>query len=205
MKVIAGLGNPGQKYELTRHNVGFLFLDQLQLHWRFPPFKSGKKELLSEGMIKGEKVALIKPQTYMNLSGESVVPYCRFFKVDPIDLLVVHDDLDLQPMQLKLKSGGGTGGHNGLKSIEEVWGSGKNGYARLRIGIGKPQTVGSRLSPSDYVLGTLSKDEIENFEKAIPGMIQAVELWIDGKLDRAMNQLNQKIKLNQQKNTVEDE
>ncbi len=193
MKVIAGLGNPGAKYETTRHNLGFLALDRLIEAWGITRSKKTKREELWETQLFGQKIVLIKPNTFMNLSGKSIAPFCDFFKVEPKDLLVIYDDLDLAPFQLKIKDGGGTGGHNGLKSIEEAWGHSKNGYARIRIGIGKPETVGSRVPTSDYVVQPLNNSELKILDEILEKTTKATELWIQEKLSEAMNQFNQKI------------
>src|SRR3989338_9628850 len=119
MKIVAGLGNPGPRYETTRHNVGFLAADRLIDRWNAKgPAAKHEAEIFEAG-VGGEKVLIVKPQTFMNLSGRSLAPLVRFYKCDPTDLLVIYDDLDLEPLALRLRTGGGTGGHNGLRSIHE--------------------------------------------------------------------------------------
>ena len=138
MKLVAGLGNPGQKYETTRHNAGFLALDHLIEEW-----SATGPEDISEGLswrasLCGEKVLLFKPLTFMNHSGRCVAPLLKFYKLGPGDLIVLHDDLDIKSGCMRLKTGGGTGGHNGLKSIDTHLGAELLNYNRVRIGIGRP-------------------------------------------------------------------
>src|SRR4051794_16113943 len=138
MKIVVGLGNPGPKYETTRHNVGFLAVDRLIDEWKATGPASKHQGEVYQADVRGEKVLLVKPETFMNLSGRCVAPLMVFFKCKPSDLIVIHDDLDLIPFALRIKTGGGTGGHNGLKSLDESLGAGQNGYHRIRIGIGHP-------------------------------------------------------------------
>ncbi len=137
MILLVGLGNPGSEYALTRHNIGFMAADEISRRYNFDSFKEKFKGLLSSGTIAGEKVLLLKPQTYMNLSGESVLAVCTFYKIKPSDIIVFHDDMDLPVGKIRVKTGGGSGGHNGLKSIDSHIGS---NYMRVRIGVSKPQT-----------------------------------------------------------------
>jgi PTH1 family peptidyl-tRNA hydrolase len=146
--LIAGLGNPGREYERTRHNLGWLVVDELARR-HGGSFRSKFSGQLSELRIGEEKVALLKPETYMNESGRSIAAAARFFKVDPGALLVVHDDVDLEPERLQARLGGGLAGHNGLRSIAQALGT--NEFLRLRIGVGRPGR-GDRSSVSDYVL-----------------------------------------------------
>jgi PTH1 family peptidyl-tRNA hydrolase len=152
IKLIAALGNPGREYEKTRHNVAWLCLDSLpeiqSLNW-----KSKFKGLFGEVTFGIQKVIVLKPQTYMNLSGESIQPLMAFYKISPQELLVIHDELDLPFGQIQFKKGGGLAGHNGLKSTAELLGT--DDFLRLRIGIGRPQFG----SVSDYVLGQFGGDE----------------------------------------------
>ena len=122
MKIVCGLGNPGREYEGNRHNVGFMVLDALAAKLKVSFTSSKFDALYAQASIAGEKVLLLKPQTYMNLSGTALAGFARFYKVEPGDVLVVHDELDLALGRLQLKAGGGTGGHNGLNSIREFWG-----------------------------------------------------------------------------------
>jgi peptidyl-tRNA hydrolase, PTH1 family len=146
--LVAGLGNPGREYEHTRHNLGWLVVDELARR-HGGSFRSKFSGQLSELRVGDEKVALLKPETYMNESGRSIAAAARFFKVDPAALLVVHDDVDLAPERFQARIGGGLAGHNGLRSIAQSLGT--NDFMRLRLGVGRPGR-GDRRSVSDFVL-----------------------------------------------------
>ncbi len=164
IKLIVGLGNVGAKYELTRHNVGFLFIDALASVNNFGNFKVKFKGEFSKGTIDSQQIILLKPHTFMNLSGQSVQPAMQFFKIKPEEVLVVHDDIDLKFGVVKTKLGGGDAGHNGLKDITSAIGK---DYWRMRIGIGRPEFG----EISDFVLQKFSKTELDSiidlFEKLI--------------------------------------
>jgi len=147
--LVAGLGNPGREYERTRHNIGWLVLDELARR-HDGSFRGKFSGQLAETRLGDLRLALLKPETYMNVSGRSIGAARRFFKVDPADLLVVHDDVDLEPGRLQARFGGGLAGHNGLRSIAEALGT--NDFLRLRVGVGRPGR-GDRRSVADYVLG----------------------------------------------------
>ena len=151
--LLVGLGNLGEKYTLNRHNIGFMAVDAIAAAYHFPAFKIKFSATISEGIIGSHKVILCKPMTYMNLSGQSVGELMRFYKIPPAQVYVVHDDLDLEPGKVKLKIGGGNGGHNGLKSLDQHIGK---EYWRVRLGIGHP---GHRDAVSSYVLGNFSKSD----------------------------------------------
>ena len=151
MKLIVGLGNPGDKYARNRHNVGFMAVERIADRHRFGPWKRKFQGTAADGEIAGEKVLLLKPDTYMNESGRSVGEASRFLKIGLPDIIVIHDELDLAPAKLKMKTGGGNAGHNGLRSITQHLG---NDYVRLRIGIGHP---GSKDAVSYYVLNDFAK------------------------------------------------
>jgi PTH1 family peptidyl-tRNA hydrolase len=188
MKLVVALGNPGPKYELTRHNVGWLALDRLIDDWGAKgPAKKERGEAW-EATRFGEKVLLVKPQTFMNLSGQCVGPLFHFYKCTPEDLIVLHDEVDLPPMQLKIKTGGGTAGHNGLKSIDAALGAGKNGYHRVRIGVGK----NPERETADHVLGAYSDEELGQLDPVLDRVAQAVDLLLQGKSLEAQNQFNRK-------------
>ncbi|HRO14364.1 MAG TPA: aminoacyl-tRNA hydrolase [Paracoccus sp. (in: a-proteobacteria)] len=153
MLLIVGLGNPGQKYQRNRHNVGFLALDQIAADHGFPPWKARFQGLVAEGRLGGERVTLLKPQTFMNLSGQSVGEAMRYLKLEPADVLVLHDELDLAPGRCRVKTGGGHAGHNGLRSIHQHIGEGSR---RLRIGIGHP---GHKDRVTGHVLSDFAKAE----------------------------------------------
>lgn len=162
MFLIVGLGNPGSEYEKTRHNVGFMVVDELVHAYDFAPFKTKFDGLIAEGKIAGEKVYILKPQTYMNLSGNSVVKAANFYKILPQNIIVIHDDMDLPVGKLKAKLGGGTGGHNGLKSIDAAV---TPNYNRIRIGVGHPSQGGEAVV--SHVLSRFSKTDAEAIEKEI--------------------------------------
>jgi PTH1 family peptidyl-tRNA hydrolase len=154
MKLIVGLGNPGEKYARHRHNVGFMALDRIAERHRFGPWKKKFSGLASDGEIGGVKVMLLKPQTYMNESGRSVGEAVRFLKVDIGDLIVVYDEIDLAPGKLKVKTGGGNAGHNGLRSLSAHL---DNDYVRVRIGVGHP---GDKDLVASYVLHDFAKADL---------------------------------------------
>jgi PTH1 family peptidyl-tRNA hydrolase len=151
MKLIVGLGNPGGQYARNRHNIGFLAVDAVAAEHGFAPWRSKFQGLMSEGRLGTEKVLLLKPETFMNLSGDSVRAAMTFYKLVPGDVIVLHDELDLAPGKLKLKTGGGHAGHNGLRSIDAHIGP---DFQRLRMGIGHP---GDKRFVSNYVLGDFAK------------------------------------------------
>ena len=143
MLVIAGLGNPGGKYAGNRHNIGFMAVDAIYRRHSFSPWSKKFKAEIAEGEIAGEKVLLIKPQTYMNLSGEAVGEAMRFYNLTPDDVVVLHDEIDLPPAKVRVKTGGGSAGNNGIRSIDAHIG---NGYHRVRLGVGKLDVKGMTLS-----------------------------------------------------------
>jgi peptidyl-tRNA hydrolase, PTH1 family len=153
MKLFVGLGNPGRAYAAQRHNIGFMAADAISRRHPFAPFRSRFQAQTSEGTIGSERIILVKPETFMNESGRAVGEASRFYKIDLGDIIVFHDELDLEPGQLRVKVGGGNAGHNGLRSITDHIG---NDYRRVRIGIGHP---GDKARVHDYVLGNFFKDE----------------------------------------------
>jgi PTH1 family peptidyl-tRNA hydrolase len=155
MLLIAGLGNPGPKHENNRHNVGFMAADAIARRHSFSPWSKKFHGLIAEGRLDGEKVLLIKPQTFMNLSGQSVGEAMRFHKLTPADLIVLYDELDLAPGKVRIKTGGGAGGHNGIRSLDAHCGK---EYRRLRIGIGHP---GVKEMVHGHVLGDFAKADRE--------------------------------------------
>lgn len=187
MKVIVGLGNPGRRYANTRHNVGFWVIDCLSDQWRIPVKKEKWKSEVGEGQINGENVLLVKPQTYMNRSGESVQEICRFFQLDLDHLLVIYDDLDLPVGRIRLRAKGSSGGHNGMKSIFAHLKTEK--IKRIKIGIGHPE---GNADIADYVLSPFPKQELPFIEEAVERSAQAVEDWLRFDFQHAMNQYNQK-------------
>lgn len=190
MKILCGLGNPGREYEQNRHNIGFMVLEALAARWKLS-FTSRKFDgELAQGSFAGEKLLLLKPQTFMNLSGTTLGGAARFYKVPPADVLVIHDELDLPFAKLALKAGGGTGGHNGLNSIRESWG--EETYGRLRFGIGKPTGPNARERVVSHVLGDFSKEERGLLPELITRASEISESWVREGLPRAMNRWNGK-------------
>jgi len=168
--LIAGLGNPGSQYARNRHNAGFIVVDMLHAEYGFGPWKVKFEGLLSEGSLGGRKTYLLKPQTYMNLSGDSVGLALRFFKLPLNALVVVHDEIDLAAGKLKVKTGGGDAGQNGLRSITATLGP---DYRRVRLGIGHP---GEKAKVSGHVLQNFSKDDIDWLKPLVEAMVQAAPL-----------------------------
>ncbi len=185
MKLVVGLGNPGREYARTRHNVGFQCLDLLAERHGIRLTRRGKSSM-GEGRIEGAPVALVKPLTFMNSSGEVVGPMAGRLRVPLADVLVVYDDLDLPVGKLRLRASGSAGGHNGMKSIIASLGS--SDFARLRIGIGRPE--GSGGGAIDYVLGTFRKEEKSLVQEALDRAADAVEVWVAQGIEEAMNQFN---------------
>ena len=188
IQIIAGLGNPGNEYEKTRHNAGFWFIDQLVSKYNIT-LKNESKYSAQLGRLNtaSGSVWLIKPSTFMNRSGQAIARLARFYKIQPEQILIVHDDLDLSPGVVKLKQGGGHGGHNGLRdSIAQL--ADKNFY-RLRLGIGHP---GSKEQVVGFVLGKTPQSEKILIESAIDKSIDSIELILQGEMQKAMNQLHAK-------------
>lgn len=184
MKLIAGLGNPGGQYAETRHNVGFLLLDTWAeaLKCDFRPKFQG---LTAEMQEAGEKVFLLKPLTFMNLSGRAIRELAQFYKIPAEDILVVHDDMDLPLGRIRLRQSGSSGGHNGIKStIAEI---GTEQFWRLKIGIGRPP---AGWDPARYVLASFGKEEITPLEDVLSRSREVLRLWIQGESQKAMNQYN---------------
>ena len=184
MILVAGLGNPGKKYDGTRHNVGFDVVDLLASRHRYPIYKNWKKGEVAKGTIAGAEVLLSKPQTFMNLSGDSIGPQLRFYKEEPSSLIVIHDELDFEPGTVKIKTSGGHGGHNGLRSIIEHLGK---DFHRVRLGIGKPPRVGRG---ADHVLGPFDKKTRQLIDEAIEDAASAVELILEHGVKEAMSRFN---------------
>lgn len=183
MWLVVGLGNPGREYEGSRHNVGFMVVDALARRHRAPSFASKFKGELAQCAVGGVSAVLLKPQTYMNLSGQSVQPAMAFFKIPLETIVVVHDDLDLELGQIKLKRGGSAGGHNGLKSIDGQIGP---EYLRVRAGIGHPRKEGQRSGGSvvGHVLGAFKGKDAEEAAHLVEACADAVEMLIRDGLEK---------------------
>jgi PTH1 family peptidyl-tRNA hydrolase len=190
MKLVVGLGNPGAQYETTRHNIGFLCVDYLIETWKAQgPVIKNKAEVY-QAQVGGEQVLLIKPQTFMNLSGRSVAPFFSFYKCTPEDLVVLHDELDIAPLEIRFKTGGSAGGHNGLKSIDESIGSDLSAYHRVRLGIGHPRNFNLRMDVADYVLGKIPDGEWDELEPLFQKAEEGIRLVFQGKIGEAMNKFH---------------
>jgi peptidyl-tRNA hydrolase, PTH1 family len=186
IRLIVGLGNPGPEYEQTRHNAGFWLVDNLASGRLMR--ESKYNALAAKTVIAGQEVWLLEPQTYMNRSGQSVSALARFYKIAPDDVLVVHDELDLQPGVAKIKKGGSSGGHNGLKDITAALGT--QDYWRLRIGIGHPRTANLQQPVADFVLHRPRKEEQTLINDAIDKSLDVIPMLCEGKFEAAMMKLH---------------
>jgi PTH1 family peptidyl-tRNA hydrolase len=190
VKLIAGLGNPGREYHWTRHNLGFLLLDELAREHRIPLDRRGLKSVYGRGRMARGEVILAKPQTYMNLSGEAVQRLLHFFKIPTQELIVLHDDLDLPWGKIRIRIGGSSGGHRGILSIQESLGS--EGFVRLKIGIGRPPIPGR--DPSDYVLDPLPEEKKEELAAILKRAAEAVETILARGPQEAMSRFHREEK-----------
>lgn len=184
--MIVGLGNPGKQYVDTRHNVGFAVIDELAKRLAIPLDQAKLKGIYGIGFVNGEKVLLLKPLTYMNLSGESIRAVMDYYQVDSEDFLVVYDDLDLPVGKIRLRQKGSAGGHNGIKST--IAHLGTQQFNRIRVGIDRPL---SGMSVPDYVLGRFRKDEQVDVTTAVNKSADACETWMKKPFIQVMNEFNQ--------------
>ena len=184
MLLIAGLGNPGSRYAGNRHNIGFMALDVIAREFNATPWSKKFSGEIAEAMVGTEKVLLIKPLTFMNESGRSVGEAARFFKIEPADIVVVHDELDLAPARMRVKRGGGNGGHNGLRSIDAHLGT--KDYRRIRLGIGHP---GSKEAVTAHVLGDFAKVDAEWLHPLIDAVARHLESLVAGEDALYMNKV----------------
>ncbi len=188
MYVIAGLGNPGAKYENTRHNIGFMVIDAIAGKNHISVTEKKHKALIGKGIVGGERTLLVKPQTFMNLSGESVREIIDYYKIEEkAELIIVSDDISLAPGALRIRKKGSAGGHNGLKNI--ILHLGHDEFQRIRLGVGEKP---SGYDLADYVLGHFSGDERELIAGSVEQASEAVEIMITEGADKAMNQFNKK-------------
>jgi peptidyl-tRNA hydrolase, PTH1 family len=184
MRLVVGLGNPGARYARNRHNVGFLALDAIARRHGLPGFRSRFKGELAEGVIGGERRLLLKPQTFMNASGESVSEAARFFKISPSEIVVIHDEIDLRPGKLRVKCGGGTAGHNGLRSIDALIGP---DFWRMRIGVGHP---GIKELVQPYVLQNFPSEEVTLWVgPLLDAVAETIGLLLSGAPDAFMSEV----------------
>jgi peptidyl-tRNA hydrolase, PTH1 family len=189
--LLVGLGNPGNEYEQTRHNAGFLLLEQLAVRWKGSWKKERKfKSLVTRASVGGRSLILAKPQTFMNLSGEAVGPLARFYRVPPAQVLVAVDDADLPLGKVRLRPDGSSGGHHGLESVEQHLGTRK--WPRLRLGIGRNDPVKREIA--GHVLGRFAAEEMEMFALVLSHATAQVECWLKDGTELAMNKFNGPIK-----------
>ena len=188
MFILTGLGNPGPQYALNRHNIGFMVVDTIAQNYNFPAFKAKFNAFISEGKIGSHKVILCKPLTFMNRSAQALSPLMNFYKVNLENLYVVHDDLDLVFSRLKIKQGGGAGGHNGLTSLDQALGK---DYWRLRLGIGHP---GHASAVSNYVLSNFSKFEQKELIPVLTTLSEMIPDLFGGDAVLWLNHYHQRLK-----------
>lgn len=197
MYIIVGLGNPGKKYENTRHNMGFIAIDLLAEEFGIKVDKIKFKALVGEGWIAGQKVVLVKPQTYMNLSGQSVMEIMNFYKEDIENLIVIYDDIDIPTGTIRLRKKGSAGTHNGMRNI--VYLLKDDGFPRIRVGIGTEKKV----DLINYVTGGVSKGEKELLEDALTRASKAAACIVEKGIEKAMNEYNIKAKKEKKKSSEE--
>ncbi len=188
--LIVGLGNPGQCYEKTRHNVGFIIIDELAARWGCRLTSEKWQALSARISLAGCHLCLVKPNTYMNLSGRAVVQYADFFKVSPDHILVIHDDIDMPPGRLKLVCGGGAGGHNGIRSLIQSLGT--KDFLRLKVGIGRPgkEDIHPDIPVEKFVLSQLPENESSILAERMTLIEQGIKCLLEQSPARAMNLLN---------------
>jgi PTH1 family peptidyl-tRNA hydrolase len=181
--LIVGLGNPGERYELTYHNIGFIIVDAICKYWCFQAFSKKNNYLITSGTINGSKVLLLKPYSFMNNSGISVVKILNFYKISLDNVIVIHDDADLQLERVKIKQGGSSAGHNGLKSIDSFIG---NNYWRLRFGIGRPE---DKRGLADYVLSKIT--DTDSITQLVERITKNIHLMLNKENTAFINQIIQ--------------
>lgn len=189
MYLIAGLGNPTKEYDKTRHNVGFSVIDVLADKYRIDVSEKKHKALCGRGAIEGQKVILVKPQTFMNLSGESIREVVDYYKIEAEDIIIIYDDISLEPGQLRIRLKGSAGGHNGIKNIIAHLGSQE--FPRIKVGVGAKPT---RMDLADYVLSRFSKEEQPLMEDAFKEAAEAAVMMMTEGAEKAMNHYNTKKK-----------
>ena len=185
LKIVVGLGNPGKEYEKTRHNTGFMVLDKISEKFKIEIKKDKCKALIGNGEINGEKVILIKPQTFMNLSGEAVRGIVDFYKEDIANVIIVFDDIDLEIGNIRIKEKGSAGTHNGVKSVVSHLGTEK--FQRIKVGIGKPK---ENIDLVNHVLGKFSEEELKILDNSINDAADALIMLINNETAKAMNKYN---------------
>ncbi len=193
MYIIAGLGNPTKEYDKTRHNAGFGVVDELAERYNIDIGERKHRALCGKGVIEGHKVLLVKPQTFMNLSGESVRAVVDYYKIRPEELIVIYDDISLAPGQLRIRRKGSAGGHNGIKNI--IAHLGTQEFSRIKVGVGEKPP---RMDLKDYVLSRFSKGEQEQMDQAFKEAAQAAVMMMTEGVDKAMNHFNMKKKVEEE-------
>ena len=186
MYLIAGLGNPGRQYDMTRHNIGFEVIDYMADQYNVKVKKLKFKGLYADTVIGGEKVILLKPQTFMNLSGESIQDFAAFYKIPVENIIIINDDINLAAGRLRIRAKGSAGGHNGLKSI--IYRLNSDNFPRIRIGVGAKPHPDYDLA--DWVLSGFPKEQAEALEQSLSNAASAAELMVQGKINEAMNKFN---------------
>jgi len=185
--VVVGLGNPGRRYRATRHNVGFRVVDRLAARWDVAVEREAHRALVGAARRAGERVLLVKPQTWMNESGEALASLARFYRVDPARVIAVHDDVDLEPGRVRIRRGGRAGGNRGVESLMAALGD--PGFLRVKVGVGRPP---AGPVPPSWVLSVPPGEELAALEAAEERAVDAVELLVTDGPERAMNRFNQK-------------
>ena len=185
MYLIIGLGNPEEEYSKTRHNMGFNAINKIAIKYNIEVNKTKFQGLYETTIIEGQKVILVKPQTYMNLSGNCVQEFVNFYKIEKENIIIIYDDMDIEPGEIKIRKKGGPGGHNGMKSIIQMLGTEQ--FARVRIGIGRPKHNGDEIN---YVIGAIPKEEMPKLDDGTEKAKDAVIEIIKNGIDSAMNKFN---------------
>ena len=184
--LVAGLGNPGKEYENTRHNAGFMAVDYMVKEWGFSVDRLKFKALCGDCMVAGKRVLFMKPSTFMNLSGQAVTEAAAFYKIPWERVIVLSDEIALEPGKLRIRRKGSDGGHNGLKNI--IYLSGSDNFPRIRIGVG--QKPNPEYDLAAWVLSRFKPEELQALQQALPNAAKAVELIVQGEIDQAMNRFN---------------
>ncbi len=187
MYLIVGLGNPETDYSKTRHNMGFNVINKISEKYNIDVNKSKFKALVGNGIIEGEKVILLKPQTFMNLSGEALTEAMNFYKLSPKDIIIIYDDVDIEPGNIRIRKNGSAGSHNGMKSI--ISSINTDVFCRVRVGIGKPK---EHIDMITHVIGHISEEEAEELDKGVKIAEEAVIEIVRNNIDSAMNKYNKK-------------
>ena len=194
MYLVVGLGNPGKQYEMTRHNIGFEVLDYISKEYTIKINKIKHKGLLGEGVIQGERILFLKPQTYMNLSGESVREVACFYKIPVENIIIIYDDISLPTGSVRIRKKGSAGGHNGIKSI--IYQLASDDFPRIKLGVGAPRHADYDLK--DYVLGHFAKEEADDIISAVKSVPDIITCIIHDGCDKAASKYNKTVKVNKE-------